>query len=273
MSKLRVLVSSSLVLFSHAALGDCDHRESREGEVDATGIRKVVVLAGAGDLVVSGDPNTKVVRADGEACAETRKELELVRLEVRREADTVFVKALMPERDSFIRHTSLDLKVEVPSNIALALEDSSGDLKVEGVAAARIDDSSGDQVIRQIAGDVTVNDSSGDVEIDAVRGNVVVRDSSGEVEVADVEGNVTIPVDSSGDLTLKRVRGNVHILTDSSGDIIVAEINKNVRIDNDSSGKIRVSDVGGDFTVEHDSTGGISHRNVLGKVDIPRDDD
>ena len=273
MSLHRAFVFSSMALFAHAALGDCDHRASRSGEVDATGVRKVVVSAAAGDLVVSGDMNSKTVRATGEACAESQAELESVRLEVRRDGDTAFVRAIMPERDSFMRNTSLDMKVEVPSDVALELEDSSGDLKVERVASARIDDSSGDQVIREIAGDVTVNDSSGEIEIDAVRGNVSVRDSSGEIEIADVGGDVTIPVDSSGDISLKSIRGGVHILTDSSGDISVAEINKNVRIDNDSSGSIRVSDVGGDFTVGHDSTGNISHRNVLGKVSTPRESD
>lgn len=268
----RAFMISAATLFAHAALGDCLHHASRTGEVDATGVSKVIVSAAAGDLVVTGAPDAKLVRVDGEACAESEKSLEAVRLEVRRDGATAYVKAILPKRDSFMRHASLDLKVMAPSSVAIEVHDSSGDLKVEHVASARIDDSSGDQVVRDITGDVTVDDSSGEIEISGVRGSVVVRDSSGEVEIADVAGDVKIPVDSSGSLSLKRIRGDVHIETDSSGDISIADINQNVRIDNDSSGSIRVSDVGGNFTVRNDSTGGISHRNVLGTVTIPDED-
>lgn len=273
MNSHRVLALSASMLFAHAAFGSCEHRASRSGEVDAAGARKVVVEAAAGDLIVAGKAGMKFVHASGEACAEDMQTLEAIQLEVRRDGDEVHVRAVMPEQRSFRRRATLDLKIELPADAVLELQDSSGDLKVLHVAAARIDDSSGDQSIREIAGDVKVQDSSGDVEIEGVRGSVELRDSSGEVKIKDVAGNVSIPVDSSGSLTVRHVRGDVHIATDSSGDIVIADVNQNIRIDNDSSGDIRVADVGGAFTVASDTTGDISHRNVLGKITIPDDDD
>jgi hypothetical protein len=261
------------LVVSHTALGDCEHTASRSAAIDAAGARRVVIDVGAGDLTVSGASGATRVVAKGEACAESTKLLDAIRIDTRRDGDTIYLKAVMPEKesDSWTNSSSLDLSIELPANVAIELDDASGDLEIRKVAAAKVQDSSGDQSIREIEGDLNVDDSSGDVDIQTVRGNVSVRDSSGDVRVSDVNGNVTIPVDSSGGLSLRRIRGDVHILSDSSGDIVIADINQNVLIDNDSSGDIRVSDVGGNFTVSHDSTGDVSHRNVLGSVNIPRD--
>jgi hypothetical protein len=258
---------------SHTAFGDCEHTIPRSAEIDAVGARRVMIDVGAGDLVVTGTQGATRVLAKGEACAESTKLLDAVRIDTRRDGDTIYVKTVLPASDSWMNSTSLDLKIELPASVAVELDDSSGDIELRNVAAAKVSDSSGDQSIREVDGDLSVDDSSGDIDIQTIRGNVSVRDSSGDVRVSDVNGSVTIPVDSSGGLSLRRVRGDVHILSDSSGDIVIADVNQNVLIDNDSSGDIRVSDIGGNFTVSHDSTGDLTHRHVLGSVNIPRKDD
>lgn len=267
---LRALLLSASTLVIQAAWADCDVRASRSAEVDASGVRKVIVDVGAGDLRITGTPNTTAVRVKGEACAESSRALEATQLEVRREGDTVHVIAVMPEKDSYIRNATLDLRIDLPSSVAVEVDDSSGDIEISKVAGARVDDSSGDQSVHDITGDVTIDDSSGDVDVKSIRGAVVVRDSSGDVKVVDIVGNVTIPSDSSGSLSLRRISGDVLIEADSSGDISIEDVNRSVRIDRDSSGDIRVSDVGSDFTVLKDGAGGISHRNVLGKVSLPK---
>jgi len=268
----RALLLPVSLLAAQSVFADCDHEASRSADLDATGARKLVVSVAAGDLVVLGESGATRVRANGDACAASAAALEGIQLDARRDGDIVRVTAVMPKQRFALTQARLDLQLSVPASIELELQDSSGDIEIKTVAAARIDDSSGDQSIRDIAGDVSIDDSSGDVEIESVRGNVVVRDSSGDVKVTDVAGNVAIPVDSSGHLGLRRIRGDVHIGSDSSGDIVLTEINQNVRIDYDSSGDIRAADIGGDFTVETDSTGDIAQRNVLGQVRIPRQD-
>jgi DUF4097 and DUF4098 domain-containing protein YvlB len=266
------LLIATALLFSQGAWAECHFSAPRTAEIDANGARRVVVKGRAGDLIVRGSTATTRIQAKGQACARSQQQLDAIRIDVEREGDTIRVAAVLPDNDSFLNHQSLDLTIELPATIAVDLEDSSGDLTVEGVASAHIDDSSGDQSIRDIAGNVVVADSSGDIDIKNIRGNVEVSDSSGDVLVTDVGGNVRIPVDSSGELVFQRIHGDVQIDTDSSGNIAISNVNKNVTIENDSSGSIRVADVGGSFTVEHDSSGGIDHRNVLGAVNIPRRD-
>jgi hypothetical protein len=263
------LIATAL-FFSHGALADCSVSASRNAEMDAADVRNVVIHARAGDLAVRGAASTTQVRAKGQACADSQKGLDAIRIDIRRDGDTIHLEAVMPEHGSFINIAKLDLAVELPGAVDVRIEDSSGDISVAGVASAKVDDSSGDQAIHDIAGNVTVRDSSGEIDIKNIRGSVEVSDSSGDVLIADVTGSVTIPVDSSGGLTFRRVHGGVHIKNDSSGDISITDVNQDVTIDNDSAGDIRVVDIGGQFTVAHDSTGDIDHRNVLGNVNIPR---
>jgi hypothetical protein len=270
-----ILIATTLA-FSHGALADCRETAPRNADADASGVRKVILRTRAGDLTVRGSTSATRLKATGTACSDSQKRLDDIRLDVRRDGDTIHLETVMPESDSFMNSDELDLTVELPGGIEVTLEDSSGDLSVTGVASLRVTDSSGDQSIQDIAGDVAVTDSSGEIDIKNVRGSVKVTDSSGEVLIADVAGDVSIPVDSSGGLVLKRVHGEVHIETDSSGDIAISDVDKDVTIGNDSSGDIRVTDVGGKLTVGNDSSGKIDHRNVLGSVSIPRsqrDDD
>lgn len=253
---------------SMTAAADCDYREPRSAEVDAAGATKIVIEARSGDLKVLGS-TTPRVRVKGEACAPTKAALSHIKIEARRDGDTVIVKAVLPEERLSFEGGSLDLIVDIPANLPVKITDSSGDTDIAHVGALELEDSSGDATIQDASGDVSVTDSSGDIRIVSVRGNVAVRDSSGDVTLEDIGGNVAIPIDSSGSLSIRRVHGGVHITNDSSGDISIAAVDKDVAIDNDSSGDIRIVDVGGNFTVANDSTGDIEHRNVLGAVKVP----
>jgi Putative adhesin len=244
-------VLTAALLLSHAAWADCRHSADRTAEADAAGIRTVVIGAGAGDLAVRGTATARVL-AKGRACASSAESLAAIRIETRRDGDTLHVDAILPDNARAFNHRSLDLSIELPAALAVHIADSSGDVDVENVSGVRI------------------QDSSGDIDIDTVNGDVEISDSSGDVVVADVTRNVTVPVDSSGDLVFRRIHGAVHVRTDSSGGITASEVNGDVSIDSDSSGDIRVSQVGGDFTVANDSSGDIEQRSVLGKVTIPR---
>jgi hypothetical protein len=250
---------------------DCKFTADRTANVPTSGVTRVVVGAGPGDLKVRGDTGRTSVQADGRACASSQELLDGIKLESRREGDTVYLKTVFPaESNNGGRRVSMDLTVAIPDSIAVSLEDSSGDIDLRSVHSAVVADSSGEQVIRDVAADLQVTDSSGDVQIRNVGGNLTLKDSSGDVDVDDIKGDVTVTVDSSGDLDIRRVTGGVHIVNDSSGEIVVSDVQKDVQVDVDSSGNIRVTNVAGNFTVDMDSTGSISHDGVLGKVQVPR---
>lgn len=263
------LLGCALVVPAHAE--DCKHTANRTANSAGPNIERVVVEAGAGDLVVRGGQGQDV-KVDGKACASSAKLLDETRLEIRREGTTVYVRTVLPEMSGILfgsNYAHMDVTVAVPKTATLKIEDSSGDMEVTDVQAAAIQDSSGDQTLERIAGALEVQDSSGEIKIAGVGGGLRLRDSSGDVDVDNVQGDVVVDVDSSGDLDIRRVTGGVHVREDSSGDIEIHDVKRDVTVDDDSSGSILVQDVGGNFTVGSDGSGSIRYERVTGSVRIP----
>jgi len=241
------LLACAFALPAHA--DDCKHTAHRTANSAGPDIEKVVIEARAGDLVVRGS-DSRDVSVDG-----------------------VYVRTVLPEiGDNFFgmgRYAYMDVRIGVPKSATLKIDDSSGDMEVADVQAATINDSSGDQTLENVAGDLDVTDSSGEIKIIKVGGGLRLSDSSGDVDVDGVQGDVMVEVDSSGDLDIRHVSGGVHVRNDSSGDIEIHDVKRDVLIDEDSSGGIRVGDVGGDFTVGSDGSGGIHFERVAGQVHLP----
>lgn len=259
------------VLAAAAWADDCKYSSERAANFPGP-VNKVVIQAEAGSLKVSGDGGTGV-KATGKACASSESLLGKIALESRRENDTVYLTVVISEgmRDmfSFGKYSSLDLDIVVPRNAELDITDSSGDVELSDVGTTRIEDGSGDLLLKNINGSLAVDDSSGEIRIISVAGMVQVEDSSGGIDIEDVRGDVKIVSDSSGDIAITKVTGNVDVLNDSSGDITIRDVKLNVKIGNDSSGDINVTDVRGDFTVTVDSSGNILYDRVGGSVRIP----
>lgn len=256
-----------------ALADDCKFSATRTATIDGGPIRKVVIAAGAGALVVVGTKSRTKAEAMGKACASSQELLDQIQIETRTEGVTLYIKTLLPEGKFQLidggSSPTLDLTVSLPDAVQTNIDDSSGSLELRGVGASVVADSSGEIEIANIQGDVSVTDSSGHIHIDAVTGNLQIQDTSGGIDVHDVSGTVEIPSDSSGGILLRKISGSAHIVSDSSGDIVIEQVQHDVIIDADSSGDIRVAEVAGNFTVGADSSGGIHHDRVLGKVQLP----
>ena len=215
--------------------GAQDYDAERTATVNAGGATSIRIDARAGQLRVTGRTDLTEVRVRGTARASSRDVLDDIKVEATRNGNQIEVRALLPESRNWRwnEQALLDLVIEVPAALAVEIDDTSGDITVENVAAkVRIEDNSGDIRVRDV-GDVWISDSSGGIEIRGVKGSVDIDDdSSGEIEVYDVTGSV--------------------------------------RVGRDSSGSIDVARVGGDFIVERDGSGSIDYSDVKGKVDIPR---
>jgi hypothetical protein len=278
MNKSAALCSVWLaVLCAQPASADsCRFSATRTATIDGGPFRKVIIGAGAGDLLVRGDKALGSPRAGGKACASSQELLDKIRLDTHQEGDTLYITTVLPENEGWHlfgdQQAHLDLSVDLPETMATEIEDSSGGAEIRGIGSSSIADSSGELRISDIHGDLSVTDSSGGIYITNVAGNARIEDSSGEMEVVDVTGNVNVPVDSSGAMRLRQIGGSVEIGTDSSGDIAIQTVGRDVTIDRDSSGDITVTDVAGNLTVHADSSGDIDHQRVLGKIDLPRED-
>ena len=263
----RLLFSAALAAIALPAAawdGGCDAFGDRQAQADAAGAERIEILAGAGDLQLTGRSGTQV-DATGRACARDDEELARVQLHAERDGAVVRVVADIPRE---IDYAYLDLRIDVPEGVPVRITDSSGDLRVRHVAALDLRDSSGDIEIEDVPGDVSVEDSSGDVDIDGAMGSLTLEDSSGELYLTAV-GDTHVVSDSSGDIRISRA-GAVRIDVDSSGEIVCRDVTGSVSVGEDSSGSIEVSNVGGDFTVNSDGSGDIEYADVAGRVSVPR---
>ena len=206
----------------------------------------------AGGLRVTGAPGTSEVRATGTACSSERDNLNDITLVATRSGSEVRIEAKMPEFSGWRSINALDFEVAVPNNVPLRIDDSSGELRVDGVATSDIHDSSGALHVRGVTGDLSIDDSSGEITVEHVTGHVTIEDSSGSIDVDDA-GTVDIPDDGSGAVDIRHVKHNVTL--GSKG-----------------SGGVSVSDVGGDLLVRHKGSGRIDYERVAGRVEVPRRD-
>src|SRR3954464_7637029 len=101
---LTLLTLSAFGPATTLAWGDgCKFHADRAGGVDAKGIEKVVIRAGAGDMKVVGRSNAVRVEARGTACAGKQDLLDASQISVRREGNVVYVETLLPDGESGLK--------------------------------------------------------------------------------------------------------------------------------------------------------------------------
>lgn len=240
------------------AAGFDDYTSPRNAEVDASGAKTIEVRAGAGSLRIEGKPGISRVQVRGTARSSSRRHLDDIKLVAERRGDVVFIKSDMPDGDNSGFWNSmhgdwnmaLDLVIEVPMNVALDVEDGSGDAKIISVGPLRL------------------VDGSGEVQINGVKGNATVEDGSGNLTIENVEGTLHVS-DGSGIIDVKNVLGNFEVEEDGSGDIDAVGVGGTMLVDEDGSGNIDVERIAGDFLVNRKGSGTIRSSEVKGKIDIP----
>lgn len=235
-----------------------DYTSPRNAEVDARGARSARIEASSGILRVEGQPGITQVRIRGTARAGRKARLDNIRLIAERRGDLVFIKADLPEnRNGFwdmVNHDghnmALDLVIEVPSSLALDVDDGSGEAEFRNTGAITLEDGSGNIDIRSANGSVRISDGSGNIVIDGVDGSVKIVDGSGEIRGSNITGDFIIGSDGSGNIDARGVGGSI-------------------RVEDDGSGNIDVGRVAGDFVVDSDGSGSIRYETVKGNVRIP----
>lgn len=269
-----------LAAFSGSAFADgCAFEAKRDLALPAGGVKTLKLQTRAGDLRVTGVAGLANIELHGRACATSQAQLDALQLQHSRSGDRLEVITTAPEENSFKlfsdNYAYIDLEVRLPQELALDLDDSSGDIEIRDAGAIEMRDSSGDIRIRDPRGDVTIRDTSGDIRVEQARGNVtVVADSSGDIVIDGASRDVVVEDDSSGDIEITRVSGNARVGHDSSGDIRFRDIGGNAEVGSDSSGSIHARGIRGDFSVRAKSGGNrnIDYADVGGRVSLPERD-
>jgi hypothetical protein len=248
------------ILILSAAPSFADYIESRNLTLPAQNINELEINAGAGTLEIAGYDNLDKIevmaeielegisKKDGAEFIQRYAKLDLnahgstARLESTFEDNSVNFFNLF----SHNRSGQINLYIKIPKNIALDIEDGSGDMIVENTdAGVIISDGSGGIAIRNIGGRLKISDGSGDIRVRQIRGDVDIDDGSGSVEIRDVVGDVDLN-DGSGDLVVEEIDGSVTV-DDGSGDINIDGVKQDVFIGSSGSGGESITNVDGDI--------------------------
>ncbi|HVC38207.1 MAG TPA: DUF4097 family beta strand repeat-containing protein, partial [Gammaproteobacteria bacterium] len=125
----------------------------------------------------------------------------------------------------------VDLVVQVPAGMALALVNYAGFTEANG-----------------IKNDLRVKTSNGDVRVSDMHGQFAADTGSGDVHVADLTGDFTADT-GSGDVFAEHVTGNVHADT-GSGAVHVSDSSSQTLYADTGSGDVMFSNVKGDMKLD-----------------------
>ena len=256
---MRRLLLAVVLLSPLAAQADeCKYQAPRNLTLDLNGVREVEVDIHSYDLHLTGSDNAKGGTLTGRACASDPKLLDDLTVTQRREGDRIIVEAGGKSHMviSLFGHTStsLDLDLQLPTQMPVVVNVASGDAWVTGMQRLSTQVGSGDLHVSKISGPFSSSVGSGDVDVNDV----------GSLDLGSV---------GSGDVKVNGVRGDARIGSLGSGDVTIAQVGGSVRVDTLGSGDLRVRDVRGDFTVGAKGSGDITHSGVQGKVSVPHDRD
>ncbi|HEY2375744.1 MAG TPA: hypothetical protein VGH98_07175 [Gemmatimonadaceae bacterium] len=229
-----------------------DYTAPRNATVPASRVDRIEVIGRAGSLRIDGRNGARDVTVRGTARASSRSALEDVRLIAEVRDGTIHIEADIPENRDWNddERQSLDLVIEVPSDLPIDVQDGSGDLEIRNVGALDLSDGSGEATVEHVGGNLSAKDGSGALHITDVKGDVNVTDGSGLLEIRDVEGGVEIGSKGSGSLRITSVAKSVHVRSKGSG-------------------TVEVDHIGGDFIVDRKASGSIDYADVKGRVEIP----
>lgn len=207
-------------------------------------LKQLNIDVGAGDLQIEGVVGLKNIEVKADIW--TYKDSENgdgYTLTLDKQGRTAQLTAEHNSRVSFgaNRNTEINLQVRVPAELALDIDDGSGDIRLADLAASvKLEDGSGGIQIDNLNGNLNIDDNSGSIAISNVTGSIDITDGSGSIEIQHVSGSVTIE-DGSGDIEVSHV-ANIVEIDDGSGDIDINEVKK-LRIVESGSGDLSVHGV------------------------------
>lgn len=214
------------------------------------GVSRLDVRTGSGSLTVTGRDGLTAIEVKAEIVVRRVRDENMekyikdrVELTLEKKGDTAVLVSRVRDNGGFFRFGGddrIDVTVLVPKTLALDIDDGSGGIVVEDLAAAvRIEDGSGSIRVERVAGAVRIDDASGEVVVRNIEGDLEIDDGSGGIDVRDVTGNVSVD-DGSGEILVRRVGGGVTV-DDGSGGIDIEDVEKDIRLISTGSGSVSIS--------------------------------
>lgn len=235
--------------------------------INTIGTDRINMKTGAGSVLLKQSSDRKMfVKAEIYVTANSKSSAyeivdEHLTLTLKKEGDEVYlVSSFGYDHDNhepfgFLKAPArkVDLTIYAPANIDIKLDDRSGEL-----------------VVKNVSNNLDIKDTSGGVHIEDVRGDLRLVDHSGEIKIKDVNdgGSINHSInirDYSGELSLHNVTGQTKIV-DTSGGLNISNLNGELEVD-DNSGGINIKRVNGPVDID-DTSGGIRVFAVDGSIDV-----
>jgi len=221
---LLILVAATLLEGCVIYLDDSGKRrdlqyELRTQTLPATDMSQLSITAGPGKLEIIGEEGRENIEYTADVFVRDPASVDLALVAAGDNA-----RLIANVRDGFRQGDwgYIDLVVRVPAQLALDIEDGSGDISIRGMhGSVLVDDASGDLFLSG-AGSATIKDGSGNLVVENVEGAVFIEDGSGNIEVRQVGGEVTIQ-DGSGDISVITA-GGLNLLNSGSGSLNLRDI-------------------------------------------------
>jgi hypothetical protein len=182
----------------------------------ATRLDRLRIRAGAGSLEVRGVEGGERVVARAWLCASDRERLFAMDVDLRRlMGPDLLLETRQADPDGGLgwgddEYARIDLVLEVPAGMAVAIEDGSGTIAVNGVGDLLVRDGSGDVDVRDVRGNARIEDGSGGVRVARVSGDVEILDGTGSVEVGGVTGSLVVS-GATEEVSVADVAGEVRV--------------------------------------------------------------
>lgn len=273
MRKLVVVLLLTALPFAAGAV-ECRYSAPRNADLDAAGLRTLLLKLGSSNLDIQGVAGLNKVEVRGTACASDPAWLKDLQIGTSRNGDRAAVLAQNNRHEFNISlfgssYAYLKLQVRVPAMLAINIGSGSGGVHASNLASLDFDSGSGDLVADHIAGALGVRLGSADVKAHQVGSVDLHGTGSGNVQVTGVRGDVQADHSGSGDLDFRDVRGSVKIGSTGSGGVTLNAIGGNTKVGSTGFGDVTANGVGGDFTVRSTGSGDVRYHDVKGKVSVP----
>jgi hypothetical protein len=254
---MRKIILSALLLFSAGLTANYAAQSQESLILAAADLKTLRIDCGAGYLKVQGVDGLEQIEvsavldvrgiADNELAAFKK---EYVTLKLEKVAGQAELTANIESGFSLAtlfgdcHDARIDLDVRVPRQLALDIDDGSGDIDIRDCDGnLKLEDGSGDMHLTNSKGQVEINDGSGDMILAKISGMLQIEDGSGDIELNDAGSDVAID-DGSGEIRLNRILGSVTV-DDGSGDIVIDGVEKDVTIEEAGSGEVEIRNVKG----------------------------
>lgn len=173
---------------------------------DYSNIRKIEIIVISSNINIISTTKD-VVHLDGKISWENPKYKLFINAEVK--GNLLKIKVEYPKKSKNNKVKGI-LVLEVPNNIDLKLNSTSGGVQVSGTSENRMEikSVSGEILCNEINGDICVNNVSGKINISSVSGNVNCKSISGDMFINQIEKNFE-GSSISGDFYLSDIKGKI----------------------------------------------------------------